>query len=102
MSAGWTRLISPLAFADRDPAQAVARHKGMFFAEKTADRSPIDYAAAVNGGLYLVPAGDALKALEEDYARMVEDGLLLEDAEPFKALMARCADIAVQTNRAGA
>lgn len=32
--------------------------------------------------------------LEEDYARMVDDGLLLEDAEPFDALMARCADIA--------
>jgi hypothetical protein len=25
---------------------------------------------------------------------MVDDGLLLEDAEPFDALMARCADIA--------
>jgi hypothetical protein len=49
-----------------------------------------------------VPIGDALKALEEDYARMVEDGLLLEDAEPFEALMARCADIAARANRAGA
>jgi hypothetical protein len=33
---------------------------------------------------------------------MVEDGLLLEDAEPFDALMARCADIAVRANRASA
>jgi Nucleotidyl transferase AbiEii toxin, Type IV TA system len=90
------------AFADRDLAQAVARHKGMFFAERAADRSPIDYAVAVSGGLSLVPAGDALKALEEDYARMVEDGLLLEDAEPFETLMARCADIAERANRAGA
>ncbi|BDV38650.1 hypothetical protein DSM21852_19030 [Methylocystis bryophila] len=90
------------ACADRDLAQAVARHKGMFFAERAADRSPIDYAVAVSGGLSLVPAGDALKALEEDYARMVEDGLLLEDAEPFETLMARCADIAERANRAGA
>lgn len=87
------------AFADRDLANAVARHKTMFFAEKSSDRTPIDYAAAVNGGLRLVPAGDGLKALEEDYARMVDDGLLLEDAEPFDALMARCAEIAERANR---
>ena len=68
MSSGWTRLVlptppSPTAISP----SAVARHKGMFFAEKAADRTPIDYAVAVNGGLHLVPAGDALKALEEDY-----------------------------------
>ena len=94
--------LAAAALADRDLAQAVARHKGMFFAEKAADRSPIDYVAAVGGGLRLVPTGDPLTALEEDYARMVEDGLLLEDAEPFEALMARCADIAARANRAGA
>ena len=70
----------------------------MFFAEKAADRSPIDYGAAVNGGLQLVPAGNGAKALEDDYARMVEDGLLFDDAEPFEALMARCADIAARAN----
>ena len=85
------------AFADRNLANAVARHKAMFFAEKAADRTPIDYTAAVNGGLRLV-AGDGAKALEEDYARMVEDGLLLDDAEPFAALMERCADIAARAN----
>ena len=60
----------------------------------------IDYAAAVNGSLQLVPAGDGAKALEEDYARMVEDGLLLEDAEPFETLMERCAEIAARANSA--
>ena len=74
----------------------------MFFAEKAADREPIDYAVAVNGGLRLEPDGDALKVLEDDYLRMVEDGLLLEEAEPFEALMARCADIAARANRVGA
>lgn len=87
------------AFADRDLAQAVSRHKGMFFAERAADRSSIDYAVAVSGGLRLVPFGDALKALEEDYARMIEDGLLLEDVEPFETLMVRCANIAERANR---
>ena len=72
----------------------------MFFVERAADRSPIDYAAAVNGGLQLVPGGDAAKALEEDYGRMVEDGLLLEDAETFEVLMARSADVARRANEA--
>ncbi|MER9215855.1 nucleotidyl transferase AbiEii/AbiGii toxin family protein [Mesorhizobium sp. M0663] len=94
--------LAETAFADRELANAVARHKGMFFAEKAADGSPIDYVAAVNGGLQLVPGGDASKALQEDYGRMVEDGLLLDDAEPFEALMAHCADIAARANRAGA
>ncbi|ANW02858.1 nucleotidyl transferase AbiEii/AbiGii toxin family protein [Bradyrhizobium icense] len=92
--------LAEAAFADRALASAVARHKGMFFAEKAADRSPIDYAAAVNGGLQLVPGGDAAKALEEDYGRMVEDGLLLDDAENFEVLMARSADIARRANEA--
>ena len=86
--------LATAAFADRDLAHAVARHKTMFFPEKAADRSVIDYDAAVNGGLQLVPMGKGRTALAEDYDRMVEDGLLLEDAEPFEVLMARCTDIA--------
>lgn len=58
------------AFTDRTLAGAVAQHKSIFFAEKAADRSSIDYFAAVGGALRLVPTGDALKVLEEDYARM--------------------------------
>jgi hypothetical protein len=90
------------AFEDRDLANAVARHKTMFFAEKAADRSHIDYAAAVNGALKLVPTGDGANALAEDYAQMVDDGLLLEEAEPFETLMERCADIAARANSAAA
>jgi hypothetical protein len=93
--------LAEAAFADRELAKAVARHKGMFFAEKAADRELIDYAAAVSGRLRLVPAGDALTALAADYVRMAEDGLLLEDAEAFEVLMARCADIATRANRRG-
>lgn len=91
--------LAATGLADRALALAVARHKSMFFAEKAVDQSVIDYAAAVSGGLQLVPAGGAFKVLEKDYARMVEDGLLMEDADPFEALMARCADIAARANR---
>jgi hypothetical protein len=37
------------AFADHDLANAVAQHKAMFFTEKGADRTPIEYGAAVSG-----------------------------------------------------
>ena len=57
-------------------------------------RRKAEVVAAVNGGLQLVPMGKGRTALAEDYDRMVEDGLLLEDAEPFEVLMARCTDIA--------
>jgi hypothetical protein len=72
----------------------------MLFAEKATDRSQLNYAAAMNGGLQLVPTGDGAKALAEDYGRMVDVGLLLEEAEPFDALMERCKDIAVRANNA--
>jgi len=42
----------------------------MFSAEKAADRSSIDYIAAVNGSLRLVRVGEALKALEQDCTRI--------------------------------
>lgn len=88
------------AIGDRELAANVARHKSMFFAEKAADGTPIDYEAAVGGELRLAPGGDGAKALEDDYARMVDDGLLLEDAEPFDVLMKRCAEITNKVNRA--
>jgi len=91
--------IADKAFADHALGRAVARHKGLFFAERAADRSPIDYTAAVSGDLRLVPAGAALATLKDDYGRMVTDGLLLDDAEAFETLMARCADIAAKGNR---
>ena len=89
------------AVSDRDLANAVARHKGMFFAEKAANSALIDYDAAVNGSLQLVPTGEALAALAKDYNQMIDDGLLLEEAEPFDALIERCARIAERVNRMG-
>jgi nucleotidyltransferase AbiEii toxin of type IV toxin-antitoxin system len=92
--------LAEAAFANRDLANAVATHKSMFFAEKAADGTAIDYEAAVNGKLHLVPGGNALEALEDDYRRMVDDGLLLEDAEPFETLMVQCAELAKRANGA--
>ena len=86
------------ALANRDVAQAVARHKSMFFREKDAEGSWIDYEAAVSGGLQLLPDGTAYEALAEDYGRMLSDGMLLEDEERFEVLMGRCADLQERAN----
>ncbi len=90
--------IADSAIADRDLAKSVAQHKSMFFAEKAADRTQIDYEAAVGGGLKLTPSGEGRTAHEQDYARMLEDGLLLDEAETFDELLARCAKIQDKAN----
>lgn len=86
------------ALRDHDLALAVARHKGMFFRENDVNRNPIDYEAAVSDDLQLVPDGKVREALSEDYGRMVEGGMLPDDAEEFDVLMDRCADIQARAN----
>ena len=91
--------LAQRALADRETANAVAAHKAVFFREKDASGNRIDYEAAVTGGLQLVPAGDSLAALADDYARMVDDRLLIEEADPFDVLMDACRTIAEEANR---
>lgn len=86
------------AIADKTLARAVADHKSMFFAEKTNLGHAINYHAAVAGGLQLVPENGALAELAVDYQHMVDDGLFLDDVEPFKALMERCQSIQQKAN----
>ncbi len=82
--------FADMAIADKALAQAVADHKSVFFAEKNPQGDVIDYHAAVSGGLQLVPDDNALAKLAADYQHMVDDGLLLDDAESFEALLERC------------
>ncbi|MYB05005.1 MAG: nucleotidyl transferase AbiEii/AbiGii toxin family protein [Gemmatimonadetes bacterium] len=93
--------IAARALADRELALAVARHKAMFFRENAADRQRIDYHSAVSGNLRLVPSGTAQEALAEDYGRMISIGMLLDENEPFDALMQRCALIVERANAHG-
>ena len=86
------------ALADRAVASAVARHKAVFFAEKDEGGEIIDYEAAITGGLHLAPEKIARDVLAEDYRRMVEDGLLFEEAEPFAVLLDRCKQIEDRAN----
>lgn len=81
------------ALADRALAATVARHKNAFFRERDGGGDDIDYTVAVSGGLQLVPDGDRLTLLANDYQRMVTDGLLLSAPLSFNALIDRCSDI---------
>jgi hypothetical protein len=86
------------ALNDRALARAIAEFKGKFFREKDRDGNPIDYTAAVSGALHLVPDAEGLKALEADYKKMADDGILLDDAEPVTDLIKRCADLEQRAN----
>jgi hypothetical protein len=90
------------ALAARNIAEAVAIHKNSFFAEKDAAGNRIDYLADLRSGLTIVPEGNALNTLRGDYQRMLEDGLLLEDAESFDLLMDKCKKIQEQVKRSSA
>lgn len=86
------------ALDDRKLAGAVARHKALFFSEKDKAGKEIDYMAAVTGDLQLVPTGGAREALEADYDRMVEDGILLDDVDSFVDVIDRCRAIQARAN----
>lgn len=90
--------IAERALEHAELALSVARHKGMFFSENDVHGERIDYEAAVTGSLQLVPSGAALAALADDYARMLADGMLLDESESFDVLMERCAAIEARAN----
>jgi hypothetical protein len=86
------------AIRARDIAEAVALHKSAFFIEKDLAGNRIDYTSAVRGALCVVPEEQAREALRTDYQRMVDDGLLMEDAEPFDHLIEACRNIQEKAN----
>jgi hypothetical protein len=86
------------ALAERSLADRVARHKNIFFREKDGAGAYIDYAAAVRGQLQLVPEGDRLVTLADDYARMVDDRLLFETPPTFESVIEHCQDIQQRAN----
>lgn len=86
------------ALADSALATAVARHKSVFFIEKDASGTEIDYLAAVSGDLRLVPTGAAATELAKDYNDMIQDGLLAEDAPALEHILDRCREIEQKAN----
>jgi hypothetical protein len=86
------------AFEDPGLAKSVAAFKARFHRAEDSAGNPIDYDNAVSGNLKLVPDGETLKALEANYKKMADDGILLDDAEPFAKLIERCTDIEKRAN----
>jgi Nucleotidyl transferase AbiEii toxin, Type IV TA system len=86
------------ALLKRDIATQVAGYKKSFFESKDHTGTVIDYFAAVNGGLILVPTGTTYEALASDYAQMVQDRLFLGNPEPFTWIVERCEEIARRAN----
>jgi hypothetical protein len=78
------------AIKDLQLAKAVAEHKAKFFAEKDAHKVWIDYAAAVADHIQLVPEGDALDSLRQDYLAMLDDGLLASGEPTFAEVIGIC------------
>lgn len=78
------------ACANADLAKSVAEHKSRFFVEKDATGRRIDYFAATNGQLQIIPTGDSLTALEQDYVGMLEDGLLALHQPSFVEIINQC------------
>jgi len=54
----------------------------------------------VTGNLRIVPEGAARDALQEDYAAMIGDGMMLGEALAFDQLMQVCSDIQERVNQA--
>jgi len=55
---------------------------------------------AVEGQLRVVPVGNALEALRDDYVRMQGSGLVPGSAPGFDAVLAACADLEQAANAA--
>ena len=82
--------LAKAALDDRSLGEDVVRHQQIFFREKAGDGEFIDYGDVVQGKLCLVPAGEPLLALEEDYNEMVEAKLFFNaDVSPFSELIER-------------
>lgn len=93
--------IAKSALADRKLAISVARHKAIFFSENDARGERIDYEAAVSGDLQLVPFGTVRAVLADDYEKMLDAGMLIDENETFDALMERCASLEARANVSG-
>lgn len=90
--------IAQKALEDHGLGNDVARHKQIFFRENDISGIPIDYKDAGAGSLCLVPTGEALEALKQDYQKMLQAGLLQSDAIDFSELVERLAKLQDRAN----
>lgn len=90
--------IAEDAINSRGIAAAVASHKQAFFSEKDASNNRISYEQAIGGQLVLVPMGNALLELEQDYQKMIDGGLFEGEPVAIADILARCKVIQDRAN----
>ena len=88
------------ALSEREWLSQVVRHKSMFFVEKNASGDRIDYNDCQNGLLKLIPSGAALETLRNDYANMIQDGILLDSEINFDFVLKQCLELEGNINKA--
>jgi len=88
--------VAARAIVDRPLAREVADWKALFFREPG-----VDYAEAVEGRLQLVPHGEALDTLREDFAAMHLAGLFFTTAPSFEEVMRICTEVEAHANETG-
>ncbi|RGP35718.1 nucleotidyl transferase AbiEii/AbiGii toxin family protein [Pseudotabrizicola alkalilacus] len=88
--------IANAAIQDDWLANQVAMHKSVFFRS-----AGVDYNAAINGAMRLVPEGEALKDLKSDYDKMISGGMIFGTPPEFDEVIQRCESISNRINRRG-
>ena len=86
-----------LCLSDMATAQLVAQVKQHFYNYRM-NGAEISYADAINGNIRIVPAGESLVSLQDDYNDMLKEDMFEQDPEPFDQLIAKCGEIEKSLN----
>lgn len=86
--------IGVSAIADRELLHDVVRHKVVFYASNTAKYE------ACSSAMKLVPDDEMLKALEQDYRKMVNDGMFYVEPPAFDVIIADLRELEELVNAA--
>lgn len=85
--------VGKRALADLTLLEDVVKHKSVFFHSAKAN-----YHACVNGELRLVPHERSRRALEEDYQRMIEEGMFEGTPPSVNDLLGKLSDLEMRVN----
>jgi len=78
--------------------EQVVAHKSKFFAAKGRDGNAISYQECLQGNLRLVPDGEALQSLREDYEKMVQEGFMFNNDLGFDSVISKCQELETMVN----
>ena len=88
--------VGTAALADRGLLKSVVRHKEVFFSG-----SYCEYDKCLSGQLRLIPDGDRLKVLEDDYEEMIGAGMFFKEPPEFPQILGRLRTLQDKINSRG-